>query len=115
MNGTGQRGKHQLNLLTDVEAVLGNEKHGYWCVKNGYCMPSEEGDSMAKVTGRLDSEEGLEERVRSKLRVGVQWSTEVSSRSSSSSHQVCQVYASAVPVTYTVRMANRILAALITP
>jgi hypothetical protein len=37
--GRGQRKPYQLNLLKDVEAVVSNDRHKYWEVKNGYCLP----------------------------------------------------------------------------
>ena len=37
--GRGQRKPYQLNLLADVEGIVGNDRHKYWTVKNGYCLP----------------------------------------------------------------------------
>ncbi len=51
-HGKGQRGIHQLNLLEDVERVMGNTVNKYWDVLNGYCLPVSS-ESMARLCARL--------------------------------------------------------------
>lgn len=50
--GRGQRKPYQLNLLADVEGIVGNDRHKYWTVKNGYCLPTAEG-KIASLGERL--------------------------------------------------------------
>merc|ERR1712032_718166 len=63
--------------------------------KNGYCLPQSL-SSMADLKERLESDETLKASVSSKLRVGVHWSTQVTT----SCQRVCQVFCSALPLAY---------------
>lgn len=91
----GQVGRHQLNTLAGVEAVVDNERRAYWTMQNGYCLPTAAG-KMAALSERLALEPRLLERVKDALQVGVHWSTPVHG----TDHRVCQVFCSAVPVAY---------------
>ncbi len=47
--GRGQRKPYQLNLLADVEGIVGNDRHKYWTVKNGYCLPVRARDTRTRL------------------------------------------------------------------
>ena len=55
---------------------------------------------MAQLAALLADDKALAERAREALRVGVHWSTEVYVPREDAAWRVCQVYASAVPVSY---------------
>ena len=62
--------------LKDAGAVVANDELGYWRMQNGYLMPDRPG-GLSELAERLRSEEGLADRVRDSLRVGVHWDTQV--------------------------------------
>ena len=120
VNGTGQAGRHQLDLLTDVGVVVDNAHGRYWTMENGYCLPVDKA-SIGRLGERLLADGGergraasvsaaagvdcgdaahestsLARRVHDSLRVGVHWSTSVLKHK----HNVCQVFCSALPVSY---------------
>ena len=70
VNGKGQGGEHQLNLLKDVERVVENEKHGYWYVQNGYSLPKSEG-SIARLSVRMGQDPELAAAVAALVRDGL--------------------------------------------
>ena len=94
-NGVGQA-DGQLDCLSDVASLVGNEEQRYWEMKNGYALPHT-ASSMSELAARLANEEGLAEQVVSALRVGVHWDTQVSPPGK---HHVAQVLTSALPVSY---------------
>eukprot|EP01065_Artemidia_motanka_P003135 TRINITY_DN11487_c0_g1_i1.p1 TRINITY_DN11487_c0_g1~~TRINITY_DN11487_c0_g1_i1.p1 ORF type:complete len:264 (+),score=55.98 TRINITY_DN11487_c0_g1_i1:447-1238(+) len=99
VGGKGQGGGgRQLDLLTDCGEVLGNSQGGYWRTENGYCLPHAT-DTMARLGTVLSDDPELAARARDVVRVGVQWDTEVCTHVGKG-HRVCQVFASAVPVSY---------------
>jgi len=87
----------QINNLEDVEALLSPEK--YWNMKNGYCLPLDPKTSMYDFGERLNSDEDLRVSIKNLIKVGVHWDTEVL-RKRGDLHNVCQVFCSALPVTY---------------
>ncbi len=94
----GQTATNQIDCLADIGAALGNQDSRLWQMENGYALPSQAG--LAEISQRLLSanEQQLDE-LRSLLRIGVQWDTQVTLRNSQ--HVVTQAYCSAMPVTYT--------------
>ena len=98
-NGIGQ-GDTQIDCLAGVGRVVGNdEARGapkYWDMQNGYAMPANS-QAMRALGERLRHESGLSTRAQEALQVGVHWDTVVRPPNT---HRVCQVYASAVPVSY---------------
>lgn len=111
----GQAGgsSKQINTAADVAKVLGNGTHKYWAMSNGYLLPTGPG-KMKAVKQRLETEAGLSRAVSDAVRVGVHWSTvtattkrHTAADSTSRPHHVCQVYASAVPVSYTKRTLSQ--------
>jgi hypothetical protein len=94
----GQTTTNQIDCLADIGTVLGNQNSRLWRMENGYALPSQAG--LAEVAQRLLSanDEQLDE-LRSLLRIGVQWDTQVTLNNCQ--HVVTQAYCSAMPVAYT--------------
>ena len=81
----------------DIEALLPKP---FWRVENGYCLPLDS-SSMPELSQLLAHSEELSASVSRALRVGVQWDTQVgSSDMANASQRVCQVFCSALPVSY---------------
>jgi len=113
-NGTGQ-GDEQIDCLKDAGDVIGNQNNEYWIMKNGYALPTSAAKMKelgARLRSQMDTRPSDYYSALAKLRVGVQWNTEVSGstgESSSSSKTgrrkgpqcVTQVYCSALPIAYT--------------
>merc|ERR1711879_287380 len=93
VNGKGQVEGDQVDCLSSVGEVVGNDKENYWTMKNGYCMPYANG-SIVRLSGKLNKDKQLSDKVRSQMRVGIHWETETVDRT----HKVCQVFCSALPV-----------------
>eukprot|EP00040_Diaphanoeca_grandis_P015360 m.78291 g.78291 ORF g.78291 m.78291 type:complete len:362 (+) comp25101_c0_seq2:86-1171(+) len=109
LSGKGQTTLAQIDTLADVAQIVDNDKHGYWTMRNGYCLPTKSG-TIAALSNRLLVDADLAARCRAALRVGVHWSTEVTSRvvkaKTNDHHCVCQVYCSALPVAYATKTAK---------
>lgn len=95
VNGVGQGGGRQLDLLSGVAEKVENSRYGYWEMRNGYCLPEDPG-AVARLGERLRADGKLLTACKERLRVGVHWSTAVTS----GTHSVCQVFCSALPVAY---------------
>jgi hypothetical protein len=98
VNGqTGQSAGNQIDCLADLGAALGNDGQQLWQMRNGYALASQEG--LVEIGRRLgaSSEEELDQ-LRQRLRIGVQWNTQVTVRGAT--HTVTQAYCSALPVAY---------------
>ena len=99
VNGqTGQSAHNQIDCLEDIGNALGNVDGSLWEMSNGY--------ALASLTGLLDISEKLQaasedrlDELRSLLRVGAQWNTQVTL--TGCEHKVSQVYCSALPIAYT--------------
>ena len=69
----GQTEFDQINNLSRLEKLIGNDKHCYWRIKNGYTNSSE--DNLAKLNSLLSTkyatEESRDELIRS-VQLGVQ-------------------------------------------
>lgn len=93
----GQSADNQIDCLKDIGAALGNVNNRLWKMKNGYALASNQG--LAEITRRLrQANENELDELRSLLRVGIQWKTQVTV--DNSEHLVSQIYCSALPVTY---------------
>ncbi len=96
----GQRGQSaswQIDCLSDLGAALGNVEEKLWKMRNGYALASRRG--LLEISERLEaSSEEERDQLRQRLRIGVQWNTQVTIRGSS--HTVTQTYCSALPVAY---------------
>ncbi len=95
--GVGQTATRQVDTLADVGEALGNGDGSLWSMRNGYALPQRGG--LAAVAERLAGlDERERDRLREKLRIGVQWNTEVTL--DGCGHLVSQAYCSALPVAY---------------
>lgn len=98
VNGqVGQTAHNQIDGLADLGAALGNHSDHLWTMRNGYAFPSRSG--LTEISRRLESAtEGDRDRLRSRLRIGLQWDTQVTL--GGCQHLVSQAYCSALPVAY---------------
>ncbi len=93
----GQTATIQIDCLKEIGIEFGNEKYNHWEMKNGYALASRKGlKSISKQVGVKSEEEY--EYLKGKLRIGVQWDTEVTI--SRNRNLLTQVYCSALPVAY---------------
>lgn len=99
----GQSAGNQIDCLADLGAALGNGGQRLWKMRNGYALASQEG--LIEISRRLgaSSEEELDQ-LRQRLRIGVQWNTQVTVRGAT--HTVTQAYCSALPVAYSQHPAD---------
>lgn len=99
VNGqVGQSADNQIDCLADLGRTLGNTDGRLWTMRNGYALASRDG--LAEIAERLASmPEAGRDALRRRLRVGIQWETQVTL--DGCEHTVTQVYASALPVAYT--------------
>lgn len=98
VNGqTGQSADNQIDCLRDIGNTLGNNGGRLWRMQNGYALAS--GTGLAEISARLSAMSRHElDGLRRKLRIGIQWDTQVTIRDCR--HLVSQVYGSALPVAY---------------
>lgn len=94
----GQTADKQIDCLDLIGKEFQNEKLNLWEMRNGYALASQEGlltinEKLAELTNQE------RESLKQKLKVGIQWNTEVTQ--SDSKHKVSQIYCSALPVSYT--------------
>lgn len=93
----GQTKNNQIDCLELIGKALQNQKFGYWTMNNGYALASQEGlCAINKELAKLSNQQ--REELKGKLKVGIQWGTEVTI--SEDKHKVTQVYCSALPVAY---------------
>ncbi len=98
LNGRkGQTADNQIDCLRDIGATLGNTDGRLWRMQNGYALASATG--LTEIAARLKAMTKQErDALRKKLRIGIQWDTQVTIRDCR--HLVTQVYGSALPVAY---------------
>ncbi len=100
---TGQSATNQIDCLSDIGAALGNSDGRLWQMRNGYALPSESG--LIEITDRLRaSTESDRDTLRASLRIGIQWTTQVTL--DDCRHVVSQAYCSALPVAYSCHPAS---------
>ena len=93
----GQAEHRQIDCLADLGEALGNVDQSLWEMRNGYALASEPG--LRRVAERLAAaDENDRDALRQRLRIGLQWHSEVTLPAAG--HCVSQVYCSALPVTY---------------
>lgn len=93
----GQSVTNQIDCLSDIWAALGNSNDCLWEMRNGYALATESG--LSKISNYLrTSSDADRDELRSLLRIGIQWRTQVSL--DGSCHKVSQAYCSALPVAY---------------
>jgi hypothetical protein len=96
VNGqTGQSSSNQIDCLAGLGEALGENR--LWEMRNGYALPSPESLARIAVRLRASSPDALDD-LRQRLRIGLQWRTEVTLPGCS--HLVTQAYCSALPVAY---------------
>ncbi len=103
---TGAPGNQQTGRSTACrmsERRGGNSGDRLWQMRNGYALGSREG--LIEITERLQaSTEHVVDQLRQRLRIGVQWNTQVTINDSA--HTVTQAYCSALPVAYSDHLAD---------
>jgi len=93
----GQSESRQIDCLADLGRALGRQDRALWVMRNGYALPTRAG--LVEIRARLaDASEGERDALRAKLRIGVQWDTEVTI--ARTAHTVTQAFCSALPVAY---------------
>ena len=93
----GQTSDNQIDCLADLGAALGNTDDRLWTMRNGYALASREG--LMEIANRLSAASESElDVLRSLLRIGIQWNTQVTLPGCT--HTVTQAYCSALPVAY---------------
>ncbi|MCB0077270.1 MAG: hypothetical protein KDD73_07565 [Anaerolineales bacterium] len=93
----GQRADRQIDCLADLGEALGNADERLWRMQNGYACPSEAG--LRQIDGQLRAaSEAERDHLRQRLRIGIQWQTQVTEPLRD--HTVTQCYGSALPVAY---------------
>ena len=99
----GQTEKNQIDTSKSLRAAIAKNlsvaEAALWTVKNGYLFAEEE--SLKEIDGHLNecSSEDLD-TYRGLLEVGVHWDTQVTNEPVSRNQRVCQVFCSALPVSY---------------
>jgi hypothetical protein len=98
VNGqVGQSADNQIDCLADLGDALGNTGERLWTMQNGYALAT--ADGLREITDRLQRASDSErDDLRKKLRIGVQWGTQVTL--GGAGHQVSQAFCSALPVAY---------------
>ncbi|RRJ86878.1 hypothetical protein EG240_15850 [Paenimyroides tangerinum] len=93
----GQSENNQIDCLDLIGNELENEKYNHWKMQNGYALMSENG--LLKINKKISTlDEFQRENLKGKLKIGIQWNTEVTN--SETNHEVSQIYCSALPVAY---------------
>jgi hypothetical protein len=93
----GQSADSQIDCLADIGEMLGNDDNRLWEMKNGYALATEAG--LLDISELLTrAEEDQHDRIRERLRIGIQWDTQVTL--DNCRHQISQAYCSALPVAY---------------
>lgn len=104
VNGlVGQSANNQVDCLKEIGLALNNDKLDLWTMKNGYALATKAGlKHLTEYLYQLD--EVAYDDLKSKLRIGIEWDTEVTL--DKAGHQVTQVYCSALPVAYSQHNAD---------
>ena len=93
----GQSATNQIDCLEDIGLELGNERSVLWEMSNGYALANPEG--LKNINKQIKNKSETEyEDLKNKLRIGLQWDTEVTVGKGKS--RVSQAYCSALPVAY---------------
>ena len=93
----GQTASKQIDCFDDIGSALGNGHRRLWRMSNGYALPTKSG--LQEIDNKLQSLSSDEiDELRSMLKIGVQWNTQVTL--DGCSHLVSQAYCSALPIGY---------------
>ena len=94
----GQTAENQVDCLADIGEALGNADERLWRMQNGYALIRSE-EALEEIDHKIRSLNlGEREELKSRLRIGIQWDTQVTPNAST--HLVSQAYCSALPVAY---------------
>ena len=98
VNGLPGQTEHcQVDCLADLGEALGNADQSLWEMRNGYVLAREAG--LRRIAERLAAaDESERDALRQRLRIGLQWHTDVTLPAAG--HSVSQAYCSALPVAY---------------
>ena len=93
----GQTAHKQIDCLELVGQYLQDDERPLWTMKNGYALIPKA--SLLAINEKLQAMSAEErEDLKGKLKVGIQWNTEVTI--AEQPHRVSQIYCSALPVAY---------------
>ena len=96
-NEFGQSISNQIDCLEDIGKELDNKKFHLWDMKNGYALVNKKG--LLTINKQISSLSNSErEFLKGKLKIGLQWNTEVTI--TEEKQIVSQIYCSALPVAY---------------
>ncbi|QWX85221.1 hypothetical protein H0I23_06175 [Cellulophaga sp. HaHaR_3_176] len=96
-NQIGQTDTHQIDCLNSIGEELNNQELQLWKMVNGYALVNQEGIlAINKQIGGYTNYQ--REFLKDKLKVGIQWNTEVTLNDKK--QIVSQIYCSALPVAY---------------
>ena len=98
-DGMGQTRYRQIDCLRDLGAALSSGRTLPWTMRNGYALCSPAGLESINAQLRACDEAALD-ALRSRLRIGLQWNTQVTSGKPENQF-VSQAFCSALPVSYT--------------
>lgn len=93
----GQTSTKQIDCLNEIGIELENDKYNHWIMKNGYVLATRDGLIIINKQIRNKSEKEYE-YLKGKLRIGVQWDSEVTI--SENGNLITQVYCAALPISY---------------
>lgn len=94
----GQTENNQINCLDLIGKELSNDQLNLWTMKNGYALINPNG--LLAINKKIADMTIIQrEDLKGKLKVGIQWNTEVTI--SETKHKVSQIYCAALPVAYT--------------
>lgn len=94
----GQSKDQQIDCLYDLGIALGNEGSRLWKMQNGYAI-IHSADCLEEIAHKLKNlNENEKDALREKLRIGLQWNTQVTPNGCT--HVLSQAYCSALPVAY---------------
>ena len=97
-NQVGQTENNQIDCLIDIGMELKNNKSKLWKMINGYAFANSI-DALNNISEQVKNKSFDEyENIKGKLRIGIQWDTEVTI--SQKKQLVSQAYCSALPVSY---------------
>lgn len=93
----GQTTHNQIDCLDLIGKEFNNDNLNLWKMQNGYALVNQNGLlAINKKIAQLTETE--REKLKEKLKTGIQWNTEVTK--SETKHKVSQIYCSALPVAY---------------
>jgi hypothetical protein len=96
-NQKGQTFDKQIDCLDKIGEALENNVLKLWTMQNGYVIFNKE--SLMQVNKIISNLSEIElEKLKEKLKIGIQWNTEVTI--SENKQKVSQIYCSALPVAY---------------